>query len=36
MTVIVTAHRRVSPHAFRTPVVRELPIPRPAAGVSAW
>jgi hypothetical protein len=35
MTVVVTPHRRVAPHAFCVPVVRELPALRPAAGVTA-
>jgi hypothetical protein len=34
MTIVVTAQRRTTPgHAFCVPVVRELPGPRPAAGV---
>jgi hypothetical protein len=38
MTILVTAYRRTAPaHAFCVPVVRELPAPRPAAGVvAAW
>jgi hypothetical protein len=38
MTILVTAQRRTAAgHAFCVPVVRELPAPRPAAGVAfAW
>jgi hypothetical protein len=33
MTIVVTTPRRPTSHAFCVPVVRELPAPRPAAGV---
>jgi hypothetical protein len=36
MTIVVTASRRSTAHAFCVPVVRELPAPPPAAGVTAW
>jgi hypothetical protein len=39
MTIVVTPTRRSASHTFCVPVVRELPVPRPAAGVvisGAW
>ncbi len=35
MTVLATSPRRPASHAFVVPVVRELPLQRPAAG-SGW